>query len=253
MENYFNIKMLWIALNIDSLQRHYTVAADLKMCNNIIGLMGHGSCHPCTWCDMVRGNLKAPGVSRTIGSLKALFWQFYDSGDSKNDAKSHGNVIHPSLIKEHDDSLVISVLPPPELHLLIGSVTTIFNKMADICSKSAQKWLDLCLVDHGGTFKGSDARVLLKSVDLLESVCTLHCLPFISTLRSLSCVVQSCFGNTFDSNYEKDIEKFKSDYLALEIQVTPKIHCVFYHVGEFCNISKKGLEFFSEQASESVH
>ena len=32
-----------------------------------------------------------------------------------------------------------------------------------------------------------------------------------------------------------------------------QVHIVFFHVKEFCNISRKGLGYFSEQASESVH
>ena len=35
---------------------------------------------------------------------------------------------------------------------------------------------------------------------------------------------------------KKLIKKFRSDYLALEIPVTPKIHCIFYHVAKFCNM-----------------
>ena len=31
------------------------------------------------------------------------------------------------------------------------------------------------------------------------------------------------------------------------------MHCVFFHVSDFCINSSRGLGFFSEQAMESVH
>ena len=79
------------------------------------------------------------GVSRTVGNLNKLFWEFYNSGETKNKAKNHGNAIHPSLINGHDDTLLIAYVPPPELHLLIGSVKTIYNKMEVVCNMSAHR------------------------------------------------------------------------------------------------------------------
>ena len=38
----------------------------------------------------------------------------------------------------------------------------------------------------------------------------------------------------------------------LEISVTPKVHAVFFHVQEFCELTKMGLGPWSEQTSESV-
>ena len=42
-------------------------------------------------------------------------------------------------------------------------------------------------------------------------------------------------------------------YLSLEIDVTPKVHAVMYHVSEFCELKGMGLAPWSEQTSESVH
>ena len=41
--------------------------------------------------------------------------------------------------------------------------------------------------------------------------------------------------------------------MALGINITPKVHVVFAHVGEFCSRKNAGLAKYSEQASESVH
>ena len=81
----------------------------------------------------------------------------------------------------------------------------------------------------------------------------MQCLPFVATFRSLNLVVHSCFGNALKLDFEKHIQKFKSDYLALDLPVTPKIHCIFYYIAEFCKMSNKGPGFYNEQASETVH
>lgn len=47
--------------------------------------------------------------------------------------------------------------------------------------------------------------------------------------------------------------KFREAYSKLELSITPKLHCLFVHVPEFCLKMKKGLGYYSEQASESVH
>ena len=80
--------------------------------------MSHSSSHPCTWCDVSKENLKVKGKSRTISSLMNLFWDFFDSKVNKKDAKNYGNVIHHPILSDNieDETPVISVLPPPELH-----------------------------------------------------------------------------------------------------------------------------------------
>ena len=77
-ENYVNVKRLWL---------RYTVATVLKLCNILVGMMSHSSSHPCCWCDTHKSNLKNKGNQRTITSLMALFWHFFDARADKKDAK----------------------------------------------------------------------------------------------------------------------------------------------------------------------
>ena len=56
-ENYENVSKLWSCLHLNSLfneKENVRIAADLKLCNIIIGLMSHSCQHPCTWCDIAR-------------------------------------------------------------------------------------------------------------------------------------------------------------------------------------------------------
>ena len=50
-----------------------------------------------------------------------------EAGANMKDAKKHGNVVHPPLLRGEPNQLVLDLLPPPELHLMLGSVNTIFS------------------------------------------------------------------------------------------------------------------------------
>ena len=53
-ENFVNMKRSWIEAGLLNLNRHYTIVTDLKLCNILLGLVAHGSCHPCCWCDVTK-------------------------------------------------------------------------------------------------------------------------------------------------------------------------------------------------------
>ena len=82
-ENYVNVKKLWINLCLLNLDKRFTVATDLKLCNILLGMMSHGSMHPCCWCDIKKGNLNKNGKQRTILHLMSLFWNFWESQAEK--------------------------------------------------------------------------------------------------------------------------------------------------------------------------
>ena len=129
-EVYVNVKRLWMNCGVEHL-RNYIVSTDLKLRNILLGMMNHSSCNPCAWCDVTKDALHKKGNKRTISSLMNLFWNFFESRNEKSEAKKFGNVIlspplPPILCHNTDNEApVIFLLPPPELHLLIGPV----NKM----------------------------------------------------------------------------------------------------------------------------
>ena len=119
------------------------------------------------------------------------------------------------------------------------------------------KWAQLCNVEkdeyYGGTFNGNSCRKLLKNTDLLRSICPPIGLKYVSVFQAFNNVVESCYGDYLSPDFENHINEFKHAYDALEIPVTPKVHCVYYHVSQFCIKYSCGLGKHSEQASESVH
>ena len=64
---------------------------------------------------------------RTFGGIRKRHRQFLDSGGRLKDASKYANCINEPLLKEEDDVRVISVIPPGELHLLIGGVDVHMN------------------------------------------------------------------------------------------------------------------------------
>ena len=114
-ENYVNLKKLW-KLGLDRLQRSFTIATDLKLCNILLGLMSHSSMHPCCWCNVDKDNLDKTGNQRTFASLSDVFCKYFQACGTKVNAKMYGNVIHRSIIVIDDSMPVITMVPPPELH-----------------------------------------------------------------------------------------------------------------------------------------
>ena len=145
---------------------------------------------------------------------------------------------------------------PPKLHLLTGPVNTIFKAMEKEWPDVAN-WTRACRVEkdeyHGGTFNGNSCRKLLRSSDLLRSICPPMCLKYADVFKAFNCVVESCYGDEVSPDFENHIQEFRHTFEGLDISVTPKIHCVLHHVPQFCQRYSCGLGKHSEQASESVH
>ena len=90
--------------SLNSLQRDFTIATDLKLCNVLLGLQNHSSMHPCCWCNIDKNNLHQVGTQRTFKSLSDLFWTYFRAGRKKAESKKYGNAIHLSIIGDLDDT-----------------------------------------------------------------------------------------------------------------------------------------------------
>ena len=51
------------------------------------------------------------------------------------EAKNYGNVVHPPLLCGEPNQRVVEILPPPELHLMLGAVNTLFSGMYQFAIK----------------------------------------------------------------------------------------------------------------------
>lgn len=260
-ENYNNVQKLLSQVNLignntQSTMPKTVVATDLKLANILIGLMAHGSCHPCSWCDCEKLNLSNKGELHTLASLTDKFWSWQNAGGDVSSAKKYGNVIHLPLLKGDPNDRIIDILPPPELHLLLGPVNTIYNALVKEWP-DALNWAIRCHVEreamHGGSFNGNSCNILLSKVDILRSMAPLHCLKYVACFDAFKAVVSACYGQFLHPDYVKLINVFKDTYMSLGINVTPKVHAVFFHIQDFCQFKQEGLSRWSEQACEAVH
>lgn len=260
-ENYENVSKIWCLLNLNNLQATYktniSIATDLKLANIICGLMTHSSAHPCTWCDISKTSLSSAGVMRTSDNICDKYQLWLQSGGDRKKAKLFGNCVNiPIFSWRNSSTQIINVLPPPELHLMLGAVNTLFSAMLEKWPPIAMEWAQKCNVEREALSRHNSCRKLLRNVDFLEELCSIkqpQCVVFVKAFRTFNIVVSACFGMDLDPNYVQYIDAFRQCYHDTGVRITPKIHVIFQHIEDFCTPRKQRLGFWNEQASEAVH
>merc|ERR1712079_4206 len=115
----------------------------------------------------------------------------------------------------------------------------------------AYRWVEKYVgkVDPSIGFKGKQARTFLKKAGEMARSRTpkfpRRLTKFINALKSFNKVVNSCFGKNLKDAYKDNIREFEVSFMALGISITPKVHCVFRHVQEFCERKGCGLGVYS--------
>ena len=257
-ESYRNVLILWNLLKFTTpeILPPYTFCMDLKLANIVVGLMSHSCLHPCTWCDSRKDNLFCQGNLRTLGSIRAQYWQFVESERGSAKAKDYGNCVHAPMFKYSDNTRVLDILPPPELHLMLGTVNFLYSNLEKKWPEVIE-WPSSLNIEkeamHGGTFAGNGCRKLLSHIDKLERIVPDEHKDFVAAFRSFNDVVVGCFGQCLRDDYKDRISTFRENFEVLRLRPTPKIHSIFFHVSEFCDLKQSGLGTWSEQAFESVH
>lgn len=152
-ETHFNISQIWNLLKLNDVIKKFenkvSISADLKLINILLGLMSHSSFHPCRWCDANRNNLHKQEISRSIFNIteKLQYWQ--KNGSNLSNAKLYGNCVNEPIITNCDvNQSIIEIIPPPELHLLLGSVNTIYNSLLQKYPEEAIQWAKHCNVER---------------------------------------------------------------------------------------------------------
>ena len=142
------------------------------------------------------------------------------------------NCIHEPLFKddkeEFSDALILYLVPPAELHLLLGPVNKMYDELALLWPEVAS-WATNCRAfkccRQGSGFNGNSCMRLIdpENLDKLQRIIPQDFDAYVSALRAFGRVVKSCFGCKLSSSYKADIEHFKKCYLNLNISVTPKV------------------------------
>jgi len=112
----------------------------------MLGLMSHSSMHPCYWYDIGKHNLEKMGNQRSFSSLCDKFFTYVSANATKENAMDYINVIHlPIMDKVAPCTPVLDVIPPPELHLMLGPVNHLYDELNKVWPKS-DEWLKACYV-----------------------------------------------------------------------------------------------------------
>ena len=255
-ETYNNLKVLLDMIDIDTVQ--FVIACDLKLCNILLGLQGHTSTHCCLYCESQKPWLQT-APTRTLKSLNQSYRAYVDNGCIIKNAAKYGNVVNKPLFCDNEDTAIMDIIPPMELHLFLGPVNLLFSYITAILGKDVFK--DFLISNNivrkaynGGGFEGNQCSKLLDLVDHIEQkFSNIKLAPYIKALRCFKKVVDSCYSFELRSSFREDIIKFKAAYLELDIPITPKLHIIFDHITPFCESHGKSLGIFSEQATESIH
>ena len=210
-ETFENVCQIWSLIQVDWVNA--IVACDLKLANILCGLQAHSSSHPCYWCSIDFTNQEKAGALRILGSLRESYKSFLSAGSILAKAKHTGNVVHLPILSGADDTLILDIFPPPELHLLLGVVNHIVQKMKSVWP-NAEIWptpLNMKLSPyHGGMFEGNDCRKLLRNLgrlqQLAEAESAFQVFGFIEALRKFDTVVKSCFKLDLEHDFLDKIQ-----------------------------------------------
>ena len=107
--------------------------------------------------------------------------------------------INPPIIAFPNETRVMNVLPPAELHLMLGTVNYLFDLLETKCKEASQNWMKQCHLKsqhyHGQCFNGNECKKLLKNIHLLQDIMPLGFRDIVLAFIYLNVNVSSTFGN----------------------------------------------------------
>ena len=92
------------------------LTGDLKLLNEVYGLMGSTAKHPCIYCTTTLQELKA-GYPRTLGSLKEDYLNWKKNSSKQDKCKDFNNVKNLSLFQTLTNNIPILDLSPPPTYI----------------------------------------------------------------------------------------------------------------------------------------
>ena len=221
------------------------------------------------------------GELRTFRQIQDLAASYQEAvlghtGKRKLSSKDFKSCEHPPLfeseMEDFLDKFIVQVVPPMELHILLGLANDAIKELEQELKAlkfevTLARWYQQCRVKksqyHGGQFNGNMTKRVLQGVPRLRMLLCSDLTPVVDALlqaeEQLDIVRHGVFGQTLNEGFERDIKILGELWLKAGLSVTPKAHILFVHVRQFLNFNnpqqgpRRGLGFWSEQASESVH
>ena len=271
-ENYENMRTIFELLQLDQL--NYVIAADLKLLNVLCGLSGHGGKYACIYCEGERG-LEA-GRLRSLARIIEYYDGFTSAGSDKRRMKEFANVVNVPLLKLENDDLMEAMIPPPELHLMMGAVNHKLNLLSRLITKMELDeellwtWCDSKGITRRGyngknKLDGNNSSRFLSWIDELEKCewFPIEAGPIVDCLMQFKEIKDKCFGWNLEDGWQDAILSYKHMFselqvysdtvLGLDLSCTWKIHVIVCHLKPFLTTKQCGLGCYAEQTGESIH
>ena len=173
---------------------------------------------------------------------------------------------HQPLLKNlTDETPLITISPPPSLHIILGIFNHIWRSMENI-SEEIKNLLHKYAVENncikesywGCTFEGNECCKLLSRINpsVPPFLNILEIKKHANALEKFNKLRIEIFGMNINDNWQEALMNFKYAYNEIPNITKPlKLHILFNHVEEFILKygSGKGLGFYSEQTGESIH
>ena len=81
-----------------------------------------------------------------VGDCLENYDAWEKAGSNKGNAKNYKNCIYPPIISGNENTEIIDIIPPPELHLMIGIINIIFKHMLIEFEEDSLTWDKTCCV-----------------------------------------------------------------------------------------------------------
>ena len=286
-ESYENLEAIVKELGLNQLD--WSPAYDMKLGLMFMGLGTAASSYPCIWCTLAKKDFADLAKMFTGGELRTL-QQIHDlaamyleevqahTGARKVSSKYYFSCEHAPLFESEKGNVllkfIIEFIPPMELHIFLGMGNALFKKLQE--GMTAMGWLPTLKIwmkqinvkqskHHSGQFNGNMLTGVLGSTDRLRTLLSAKefdsCCNLLEAMDQLESVRAACFSATFlADDFKEKIKELATLWLRIGLPVTVKAHILFVHVAQFLDFqnessdgSPRGLGYWSEQASESVH
>ena len=205
---------------------------------------------------------------RTFGNMACSLAKYKAAGSKKKDMQHYKNVMNQCLLKGDPDTTILSAIPLPELHLLMGLVNLALELLykvvpkPELMERMRHKGISIHGY-HGGGLDGGNSNLFLKHLAYLAEGTPAKAGPIFEMLRLFQIVKKGCFSTDLATTYSQDFDifnesvhgliKYAEEELQINLHPTWKIHILVLHLKPFLAKKKVGLGIYCEQTSEAAH
>ena len=153
----------------------------------------------------------------------------------------------------------------PILHMTLGIVQNLYNKMTEFLSDEEKEDVENILTAigavrssyHGHAFEGRGVHAILDNLQMFPQ-CVKRTSSF-NALKYYDVFLQKCGGITRGLEWQQSVEDFLIAFKQTGLRPFLKVHVIthvpqyFTILDSFCKYENPGLAWLSEQAIESCH